>query len=184
MVNDDGGSRRARRGDPLERPSAVEERVERYGRPVRLTIDPSTSSSDYDFAHRIRVRFVETDAMGVVHHSNYLAYFEETRVAYLRHIGHPFTEWRDAGLESPVLESFVQYRRPLRFDEEIDVHVALADATRATFQMAYLVTVDDVPRATGVTVHGCATTEGRPTRLPAWLVELAASRPAGRSPQR
>jgi len=148
---------------------------------VRLTIDPSTSPDDYEFVHRIRVRFVETDAMGIVHHSNHLVYFEETRVAYLRHIGHPFTEWRDAGLESPVLESFVQYRQPLEFDEAIDVHVALAGATRATFQMAYLITVDDPDgdpqvRATGVTVHGCVTTAGRPTRLPAWLTELAAVR--------
>jgi acyl-CoA thioester hydrolase len=148
---------------------------------VRLTIDPSTSPDDYEFVHRIRVRFVETDAMGIVHHSNHLVYFEETRVAYLRHIGHPFTEWRDAGLESPVLESFVQYRQPLEFDEAIDVHVALAGATRATFQMAYLITVDDLDgdpqvRATGVTVHGCVTTAGRPTRLPAWLTELAAVR--------
>ncbi len=143
---------------------------------MRLTSEPSTSPGDYAFTHRIRVRFVETDAMGIVHHSNHLAYFEETRVAYLRHIGHPFTEWRDEGLESPVLESFVQYRQPLHFDEEIDVHVALADTTRATFQMAYLVTVADEVRATGVTVHGCATTDGRPTRLPAWLIELAAGR--------
>jgi acyl-CoA thioester hydrolase len=146
---------------------------------VRLSIDPSTSPGDYEFTQDIRVRFVETDAMGVVHHSNYLAYFEEARVAYLRHIGHPFTEWRDAGLESPVLESFVQYRKPLNFDEEIKVHVSLAEITRATFQMAYLVTVDTADgiaeaRATGVTVHGCTTTAGRPTRLPTWLKELAA----------
>jgi acyl-CoA thioester hydrolase len=145
---------------------------------VRLSVDPSTSPADYDFDHRIRVRFVETDAMGIVHHSNYLAYFEETRVAYLRAIGHPFTEWREAGLESPVLESFVQYRPPLQFDDEMSVHLRLADVTRATFQMAYLITVDDDagvarPRATGVTVHGCVTTSGRPTRLPEWLRALA-----------
>jgi acyl-CoA thioester hydrolase len=146
---------------------------------VRLSIDPSTSPCDYEFTQGIRVRFVETDAMGVVHHSNYLAYFEEARVAYLRHIGHPFTEWRDAGLESPVLESFVQYRKPLDFDEEIEVHVSLAEITRATFQMAYLVTVNTTDgiaeaRATGVTVHGCTTTAGRPTRLPTWLKDLGA----------
>jgi acyl-CoA thioester hydrolase len=143
---------------------------------VRLSVDPSTDPADYRFVHRIRVRFVETDAMGIVHHSNYLAYFEEARVAYLRSIGHPFTEWRDAGLESPVLESFVRYRRPLRFDEVIDVHLLLADVTRATFQMAYLVIVDDATgrsvRSTGVTVHGCVTTDGRPTRLPDWLTAL------------
>jgi acyl-CoA thioester hydrolase len=142
---------------------------------VRLAIDPSTSPDDYDFVHRIRVRFVETDAMGVVHHSNYLAYFEESRVAYLRDIGHPFTEWREAGLESPVLESFVQYRQPLRFDDEVDVRLRLAAVTRATFQIAYLVTLAGEPstaRATAVTVHGCVTADGRPTRLPAWLTAL------------
>ena len=119
--------------------------------------------------------------MGIVHHSNYLAYFEETRVEYLRWIGHPFTEWRDAGLESPVLESFVRYRQPLEFDDEITVHLRLAEVTRATFQMADLITVDDDagdprPHATGVTVHGCVTTAGRPTRLPAWLSALAPER--------
>jgi acyl-CoA thioester hydrolase len=156
--------------------------VRRYRRRVRLSVDPSIAIDDYEYVHRIRVRFVETDAMGIVHHSNYLAYFEETRVAYLRHIGHPFTEWREAGLESPVLESFVQYRRPLEFDDEIDVRLRLAEVTRATFQMAYLITVDDAdrvaqPRATGVTVHGCVTQGGRPTRLPAWLTALAPSSP-------
>ncbi len=148
---------------------------------MRLSVDPSTDPADYAFRHSIRVRFVETDAMGIVHHSNYLAYFEESRVAYLAAIGHPFTQWRADGLESPVLESFVQYRVPLRFDEVMTVHLRLADVTRASFQMAYLVTVDDEagrpePRATGVTVHGCTVAAtGRPTRLPGWLRDLHAS---------
>lgn len=140
---------------------------------MRLSVDPSVDPSAYGFHHDIRVRFVETDAMGIVHHSNYLHFFEEARVAFLRHIGHPFTEWRADGLESPVLESYVRYRQPVRFDEVMTVHLSLADVTRATFQMAYLVTVDGAPRATGVTVHGCTTTDGRPTRLPPWLVDLA-----------
>jgi acyl-CoA thioester hydrolase len=76
------------------------------------------------------------------------------------------------GVDYAVLECFVQYRQPLRFDEEVDVHLHLASATRASFQMAYLLTVDDVPRATAVTVHGCVTTAGRPTRLPQWLIDL------------
>ena len=143
---------------------------------MRLTVEPSTDPQDYEFFHDIRVRFVETDAMAIVHHSNYLAYFEETRVAFLASIGHPFTEWRADGLESPVLESFVQYRQPCRFDEVLTVHVALAAATRATFQMSYLVEVDRQARTTGVTVHGCTTLEGRPTRLPAWLTERASQR--------
>ncbi len=144
---------------------------------MRLSVEPSTQSADYDFTHEIRVRFVETDAMNIVHHSNYLVYFEEARVAFLAHVGHPFTEWRDAGLESPVLESFVTYRQPLRFDDVFTVHLSLATVTRATFQIAYLITVgagsEQVAHSTGVTVHGCITAAtGRPTRLPAWLVEM------------
>ena len=48
-----------------------------------MSIEPSTDPADYDFVHQIRARFVETDAMGIVHHSNYLPYFEEARVAVL-----------------------------------------------------------------------------------------------------
>ena len=141
---------------------------------MRMSVEPSTDPADYGFSHDIRVRFVETDAMGIVHHSNYLAYFEEARVAYLAHIGHPFTKWRDDGIESPVLEAFVQYRQPCRFDEVLTLHLKLASVSRATFQMSYLIVAPDA-RCTGVTVHGCTTLAGRPTRLPPWLTELAPS---------
>ncbi len=140
---------------------------------MRLDADPSTEPADYPFRHDIRVRFAETDAMGIVHHSRYLPYLEEGRVAYLRHIDHPYTAWQAEGLESAVLEAYVRYRQPLRFDEVITVHLRLAGATRTTFQMAYLITVGDHVRATAVTVHGLIRAAGRPTRLPEWLVALA-----------
>ena len=66
----------------------------------------------------------------------------------------------------------MRYRQPLRFDDEVDVHLRLASATRTTFQMAYLLTVEGRPRATGVTVHGMITAAGRPVRLPDWLVAM------------
>jgi acyl-CoA thioester hydrolase len=139
---------------------------------MRITADPSTESGDYPFRHRVRVRFAETDAMGIVHHSRYLPIMEEARVAYLREIDHPYQSLRDEGLDLTVLEVFVQYRLPIRFDELVDVHLSLATVERASFQMAYLLAVDDQVRATAVTAHGCITTDGRPTRLPAWLREL------------
>ena len=80
---------------------------------------------------------------------------------------------RAEGFDYAVLECFVQYRQPLHFDEEVVVHLDLAVASRTTFQMTYLLTVADEVRATGVTVHGCITLAGRPTRLPPWLVALA-----------
>jgi acyl-CoA thioester hydrolase len=141
-------------------------------RSVRLSVEPSLVATEYPFTHRIRVRFAETDAMGIVHHSRYLLYLEETRVEYLRELGHPYAEMRSEGVDYAVLECFVQYRRPLRFDEQVDVHLSLASITRTSFQMAYLLTVDGEMRATGVTVHGCVTSAGRPTRLPGWLTDL------------
>jgi acyl-CoA thioester hydrolase len=142
-------------------------------RSVRLDLEPSLDPADYPYSHRIRVRFAETDAMGIVHHSRYLPYLEEARVAYLRHLGHPYTQLRAEGVDYAVLEAFVQYRNPLRFDDLVDVHLHLGAASRATFQMAYLLTVDEQVHATAVTVHGCVTTDGRPTRMPRWLAELA-----------
>jgi acyl-CoA thioester hydrolase len=81
---------------------------------------------------------------------------------------------RKEGVDHAVLECFVQYRSPLRFDEELDVHLVLATVTRATFQIAYLVTVAGDARATAVTAHGCVNEAGRPVRMPAWLAALAA----------
>jgi acyl-CoA thioester hydrolase len=142
---------------------------------MRIDIVPAADPAKYAFHHEIRVRFAETDAMGIVHHSRYLPYLEEARVAFLRHIGHPYTEWRENGQDSAVLEAYLRYLSPLRFDDVLSVHLTLAAATRTTFQMAYLLTVGVTTAATAVTVHGMVNANGRATRLPAWLVELGAS---------
>ena len=134
---------------------------------------PSLDPADYRYSHEVRVRFSETDAMGIVHHSRYLPYLEEARVEYLRSIGHPYDALRADGVDIAVLEAAVQYRRPLRFDEVVRVHLVLGAATRTTFQIAYLLTVGDEVRATAVTVHGCVTAAGRPVRLPVWLAGFA-----------
>ena len=139
---------------------------------MRLDLQPTTEPGDYAYTHRLRVCFAETDAMGIVHHSRYLPYLEEARVEYLRALGHPYAELRKDGVDYAVLEAYVQYRQPLRFDDEVHVHLRLGGATRATFQMAYLLTVDGQPRATAVTVHGCVNPDGRPVRMPSWLLDL------------
>jgi acyl-CoA thioester hydrolase len=139
---------------------------------MRLDVQPSLDRADYAFTHRLRVRFAETDAMSIVHHSNYLVYLEAARVEYLRELGRPYTEMRSDGVDHAVLECFVQYRVPLRFDEEVDVSLVLANTTRATFQIAYLLTVGGDVRATAATAHGAVNAAGRPVRMPAWLLDL------------
>ena len=130
--------------------------------------------------HRLRTRFAETDAMGVIHHAAYLPYLEEARVEYLRAIERPYRSVRagdldgetgDAGREFPVLEVAVRYRKPLHFDDEVDVSLVIGAVTRTTFQIAYLLSVGGEARATAVTVHGCVDTQGRPTRMPFWVGE-------------
>lgn len=139
----------------------------------RATGEPSLDPADYPFRHPVRVRFAETDLMGVVHHSRYLPYLEEARVAYLRHLGHPYQEFQAEGLNAAVLEVAMRYRQPLRFDDEVEVHLVLASATRTTFQIDYLLTVDGRPMAAGTTVHGMTTDAGRPARLPEWLTRAS-----------
>ena len=75
----------------------------------------------------LRVRFAETDAMGVAHHAAYLPYLESARVEYLRALGHPYRELRDVdGVEFAVVGIDLRYHAPLRFDDEFSVTCALA----------------------------------------------------------
>jgi acyl-CoA thioester hydrolase len=139
---------------------------------VRLSFRPPIDPGGYPFVHQVRVRFGETDAMAVVHHAAYLLYLEAARVEYLRALGHPYDAIRAEGLDFPVLEVALSYRKPLRFDDLVDVHVVMAEVKGASFQMGYLLRADGEARATGVTVHAAMTSDGRPARTPAWLRHL------------
>lgn len=141
---------------------------------MRLSLDISLDTGAYPFAHTVRVRFAETDAMGVAHHSSYVAWFEECRVAYLRELGHPYVDIRADGYDFAVLEMFSQYRRSARFEDEVVVRTRVSSVRGATFQMDYLLTVDDEICAVAATVHGVVDPDGRATRAPRWLRELLA----------
>ena len=86
----------------------------------------------------------------------------------------PTTRCGRPGIDFAVLELFVRYRRPLYFDDAVDIHVAAADLTRTTFQVGYLLEVEGQTRATAVTVHGAVDPEGRPARMPSWLPSVVA----------
>ncbi|MEO5838734.1 MAG: thioesterase family protein [Acidimicrobiales bacterium] len=139
---------------------------------MRINVDPSTDPSAYSFTHDIRVRFAETDAMGIVHHASCLPYLEESRVAYLRSIDHDYVSVREAGLNFAVIEVALKYVRPCYFDDVVTVRLRLGTRTKATFQIEYLLTVGAETRLTAVTAHGCIDHQGRPLRLPAWLADL------------
>ncbi len=85
-------------------------------------------------------------------------YLEEARVEFLKSIGHPYQDVRAGGVDFATLEASVQYRKALYFDDEVDVALVVGAVTRATFQVAYLLSVGGDVRATAVTVHGAVDT--------------------------
>lgn len=126
----------------------------------------------------VRVRFGETDLMGIVHHATHLLWFEAGRVEYLHRRGLDYTAWMERGVHLPVVEVNVRYRRPARFDERLIVETALGRVTRATVEFTYRIVRDD-PReelvAEGSTVLACVGNDGVPKRLPADVVALLRS---------
>lgn len=139
---------------------------------MRVALDISPDPAVYPFRHDVRVRFAETDAMGVAHHAAYVPYLEEARVEYLRALDHPYPSIREAGYDLAVLELVVQYRRSARFDELVQVHTRVSSFRGASFQMDYLLTVDDEVCALAATVHGVVDPTGRATRAPRWMKDL------------
>lgn len=116
----------------------------------------------------LRVRYAETDQMGVVYYANYLVWFEVARTDLLRALGWTYREMEAAGVSLPVIEAHCEYRRPARYDDEVRVETVgrLVSPVRMTFD--YQVTVAGEPEqaASGRTVHAALGRDGRPVRLP------------------
>ena len=127
------------------------------------------------YEHRLRVRYAETDAMGVAHHAAYLVWLEAARVEWIRHIGFPFSEVESSGYHHAVREAQVQYRRPARFDQLLALRVALAAAAGPRMTFGYRLyaaaeadaAADPAPLAVARTEMIWVTAAGRATRLPA-----------------
>ena len=125
-----------------------------------------------------RVRFAETDAMGVAHHANYLSWFEVARVALLDELGCPYRALEADGFLLPVLEAGVTYHRPTRFDDRVRVTVTLAEKPGARFRLAYQVRVGETLAAEGFTEHAFVNRDFKPVKpAPAFLAALARAFP-------
>ncbi|MDA8071305.1 MAG: thioesterase family protein [Actinomycetota bacterium] len=140
-----------------------------------MPADASPAPRGPTFTHRLRARFAETDAMGVIHHAAYLGYLEAARVELLRAVGHPYDGVRASGIDFAVVDVQVHYMRPVVFDDQVAVELWVRAASRAAFEIAYVVRVGDRRCATAVTRHAAVGPDGHPRRLPAWVTELAAS---------
>jgi acyl-CoA thioester hydrolase len=116
----------------------------------------------------IRVRYAETDQMGVAYHANYFAWFEIGRTDLLRALGFTYKDLEADGLRLPVIEAQARFLRPARYDDMLEVHTRLASCggARVTFDYAVLREGNDGPLATGSTAHAAVDAEGRARRIP------------------
>ncbi len=119
-------------------------------------------------ATRLRVRYADTDRMGVAYYANYLVWFEVARTEWLRRLGITYREIEAAGFLLPVIEACCQYRQPVRYDDEIEVRARglLLSAVRVEFRYEVVRAGEGEPAATGRTVHASTDAGGRPRRLP------------------
>ena len=115
-----------------------------------------------------RVRYPETDRMGVAHHTHYFVWFELGRTELMRQAGCAYGALEDEGVFFPVIEAGAEYRSPARYDEllEIETHLTTVEGVRVRFDYVVRGATDARVLAKGYTVHASCGRDGRPTRLP------------------
>jgi acyl-CoA thioester hydrolase len=124
----------------------------------------------------LRVRYAETDKMGVVYYANFLVWFEVARADLLRSLGWTYREMEAAGVSLPVVEAHCEYWRPARYDDEIEVRTEgrMVSAVRMKFSYTVVRQVDQVVAASGYTLHAAIGPSGRPCRLPERIQQVFA----------
>src|SRR5688572_6809365 len=94
---------------------------------------------------RLRVRYSETDRMGVVYYANYLVWFEVARAELLRTLGWSYREMEETGVFLPVIEAHCQYLRPARYDDEIEVRAEGRVCSFVRMEFDYQVSIAGQP---------------------------------------
>lgn len=117
---------------------------------------------------RIRVRYAETDQMGVVYYANYLVWFEVGRTELLRTLGGTYREMEAADIFLPVIAASCDYARAVKYDEEIEVRTRgrVLSPIRMEFLYDVVRVADQTIMASGRTEHAALNGRGKPVRLP------------------
>jgi acyl-CoA thioester hydrolase len=122
----------------------------------------------------VRVRYAETDQMGVAWHGHFLAWFEVGRTDLLRRRGSTYRELEERGLRLPVIETHIRFLQPARYDDLLEIRTRLTEMTGVRLRFEYEVHREGTrgPLATGGTAHAAVDGSGRPRRLPPELRSL------------
>jgi acyl-CoA thioester hydrolase len=128
---------------------------------------------------RVKVRYAETDQMGIVYYANYFIWFEVGRTDLLRSGGWSYKEMEVDGYSLPVVEAHSEYRQSARYDDDLEIRTdgTLLSPVRVRFDYRVVRAADEVMLAAGHTVHASLDRTGRPRRLPDRVRALFADRP-------
>ena len=117
----------------------------------------------------VRVRYAETDRMGLLHHANYLIYFEQGRTELLRSQGLAYRDLEDQGFLLVLTKVLVRYRNPARYDDLLALRTTVTRTTLVKIEHRYELARDGLLLADGETTLGCVDRQGNVQRLPDFL---------------
>ena len=119
-----------------------------------------------------RIRYADTDQMGVVHHAKFLEYFEMGRTEYMRRRGLPYSEVERRGIYLVIVEAHLRYHKPAEYDNIVLIRTHLDRLGGAKIRFSYEVLDEDgTLLVSGYTVLGSVNRQGRAVRLPEWIKE-------------
>ena len=134
-------------------------------------MDPGKSAPDLPVSQtiRLRVRYTEVDAMGCLHHSRFLQYFEMGRVELLRSRGVRYVDLERRGVYFVVVRAEVKYRQPARYDDEVELTTTEVSRGHVKIEHEYEMRAEGKLLATGATTIACVGRDGRPMQIPAFI---------------
>lgn len=118
--------------------------------------------------YMLKARYYETDQMGIIHHSNYIRWMEEARIDVLNQLGYPYRRFEEMGYMSPVLHAECEYKKSVKFDDEVKIVVSLQDFGKVKFTLRYDIynmSEGGCLSACGVTRHCFLNKDGRPVMM-------------------
>ena len=125
-----------------------------------------------NFSIGIKVRYCETDQMGLVHHGSYINYFEEARIAWISNLGFSYSEMEKSGIILPVSKLNVSYLRPAYFDDDLLVSVEIAELPTSRLIFNYTIKREEEVIVTGTTVLAFLNKETKkPVKCPDYMLE-------------
>ena len=139
-----------------------------------IIIDDQDSRESFENGYVRRAHYYETDQMGIIHHSNYIRWFEEARLDFMEKIGCSYAAVEASGIMIPVLSASCQYKTMVHYNDVVDIYTEITHFNGVKMTIAYRVTDHESGelRCTGETSHCFLNSEYKPVRMKRTCPEL------------